>query len=313
MQKGLISVVMPCFNAEKFLRDAVDSVLNQTYPSVELIVVDDGSTDGSLDILKGYGDRIRLIEQENQGPYPARNAGIGVANGEFVAFLDADDYWAPDCLESLHGALEGNDAALSYCGWQNIGLPGPRGEPYIPPDYEQTNKVETLLSAAAPWPIHAALTRRTVLDEVGGFDLEWRTCMDYDLWLRIAASRPVRRVEKVLAFYRHHAGGQITSTQWRQADNVRKVKEKFIRRHPELVARIPPDRMRELVLGAFLKRGYDCYWRRDLVSAQRIFRIALRKGGWGRSDLKYLLPALLPPGLYRALIRLADGAGPGGE
>lgn len=303
---GLISVIMPCFNGEKYLREAIESVRQQTYPYVELIVVDDGSTDGSRDILREYGEQVVFLEQKNQGPYPARNLGIQASRGEFIAFLDADDYWRPDCLELLHKALAGSNAAAAYCGWQNIGLPGGRGAPYVPPDYEAGNKAEQFLRAAAPWPIHAALVRRSVLDEVGSFDLQWPTCMDYDLWLRIGFSRPIVRVEEVLAFYRHHNEGQITSKQWRQARNSWLVKKKFVESNPAAVAGIPSARLKELIDGGLLRRGYDAYWKRDLVSAQKIFRMALRAGGWGLKDMKYLLPALLPEKLYQSLIGKSD-------
>ncbi len=304
---GLITVIMPCFNAERYVREAVDSILNQSFPSVELIVVDDGSTDGSREILATYGNRIRVLVQENQGPYPARNLGISVSQGEFVAFLDADDWWSLDCLKKLEAALVAEpSAALAYCGWQNVGLEGGRGEPYVPPDYELEDKAARFLRSAAPWPIHAALVRRSVLDEVGGFDLDLPTCMDYDLWLRIAVSRPIRLVPEVMAFYRHHASGQITSTQWRQAKNSWTVKRKFLRNNPNLVKHLSGKKIQELVDGGLLKRGYDNFWRRDLVSAQRIFRMALFIGGWKLRDLKYLLPALLPERLFRLLVVRRD-------
>lgn len=301
-----ISVLMPCYNAAAYLREAIDSVLNQTYPEVELIVVDDGSTDDSKMILAGLSDRLVLLEQDNQGPYPARNLGLQHATGEFVAFLDADDWWDESFLEKMHAALIQSDAALSYCGWQNVGLPGPRGEPHVPPDYELEDKAIRFLRAAAPWPIHAALVKRTVMDEVGGFDVNWPTCMDYDLWLRIAVGRRIQLVPETLAYYRHHKQGQITSTQWRQAQNSWLVKKKFVERHPEQVSHIPAKDLDRLINGGLLRRGYDNYWRRDLVSARRIFRMALMAGGWGAKDLKYLLPALLPEKFYTSFVDMAD-------
>lgn len=302
-----ISVIMPCYNARAYVREAIDCVLGQTYPNVELIAVDDGSTDDTCDILREYGSRIRTLEQPNQGPYPARNLGLKHVTGELVAFLDADDYWTKNCLERLANAVVAHpEAALAYCGWQNIGLKGPRGEPYVPPEYEQHDKLERFLRAASPWPIHAALVRKAVLDEVGGFDTHWKTCMDYDLWLRVAVARPIVRVPEVLAFYRHHTEGQITSTQWRQARNVWLVKKNFVAGAPRLAASLPSKKLRELIDGGLLQRGYDAYWRRDLVSAQKIFRLSVRAGGWRLADLKYLLPALLPSGLYRFLVGRAD-------
>jgi glycosyltransferase involved in cell wall biosynthesis len=303
----LISVVMPCYNTESYVAQAVDSVLGQTYPRIQLIVVDDGSTDRSRDILHGYGERIQFLQQSNQGPYPARNYGLAHASGDFVAFLDADDWWAPDCLEKLYGALDDHPpAALSYCGWQNIGLTTGRGEPYVPPDYETSDKVVAFLRSAAPWPIHAALVRRSVLTEAGGFDTHWPTCMDYDLWLRIGATHPIVRVAEVLAFYRFHQFGQISSTQWRQAEHSWLVKKKFLATHPEIVSTLPAAKLIDLVDGGLLRRGFDLYWKRDLTSAQKVFRLALKTRAWKKHDLKYLLPALLPERAYRALIDILD-------
>lgn len=305
-ESRLISVIMPCFNAERFVAKAVDSVLNQTYPSVELIVVDDGSTDCSLDILRSYGEQIRVLSQSNRGPYPARNSGVKVSRGEFIAFLDADDYWSTDFLEEMFHALKESRAVLTYCGWQNVGLPDRQSDPYIPPDYEAQNKLKMFLRSAAPWPIHAALVRRRIFEEVEGFHEDLPTCMDYDLWLRIGAARPIKRVPKVMAFYRHHNSSRLTSKQWRQARNVWLIKKKFVRSFPEIVASIHRKQLRQLINGALLQRGYNAYWKRDLVSAHKIFRIALLAGGWDLKDLKYLVPALLPANMYRFLIKRAD-------
>lgn len=305
----LISVIMPCFNGESFIASAVESVLEQTYPNIELIVVDDGSTDSSLSVLAGYGDRICVIEQYNAGPYPARNKGVQASKGEYLAFLDADDYWTKDCLEQLYDVLHKEpDAALAYCGWQNIGRRS--SEPYIPPDFETPKKTEFMLEAASRWPIHGALIRRRAFDAVGGFRDYMRTCMDYDLWLRMTIDRLIVRVDKVLAYYRHHDKGQITSTQWRQAINVWNIKRKFVRERPDLVADISKIRLSQLIDGALLQRGYENYWRRDTVSAQKIFRTIFFAWSWSTKDLRYLLPAtILPHFMYDRLVRLADKRG----
>src|SRR4051812_19981820 len=112
----LISVVMPCFNAQRFVEQAVKSALDQDYGNVELIVVDDGSADGSRQILARLASeqprRMTVLHQANRGPYPARNLGLRHARGSFIAFLDADDYWAKDCLRKLHGAIQSTQAEL---------------------------------------------------------------------------------------------------------------------------------------------------------------------------------------------------------
>src|SRR5438045_4325502 len=96
MQKGLVSVVIPNYNYARYVGDAVDSVLGQTYADLEVIVVDDGSTDASRDVLLSYGDSVKTISQQNQGVSAARNNGVAASRGEFVAFLDADDLWLPE-------------------------------------------------------------------------------------------------------------------------------------------------------------------------------------------------------------------------
>jgi len=228
------------------------------------------------------------------------------AQGEFIAFLDADDWWTQDCLEKLHAALASSDAAIAYCGWQNVGATDRSNEPFVPPDYEAGDKASQFLRAAAPWPIHAALTRTEALRAVGGFDTNWPSCMDYDLWLRIGVPEHIVRVPEAMAFYRHKVGGQITSKQWIQAENSWRVKKKFIASHPEQVAHLGANKLRELTDGAYLKRGFQAYWRRDLTTAWHVFRQALRNGGWKLSELKYLLPALLPHDLY---VRMINGPG----
>lgn len=310
-RSDLVSVIMPCYNAASFIEQSVMSIIDQIYPKVELIVVDDGSTDSSFEIVNRlastYPSKIKPLRQNQEGPYPARNHGLIHASGEFIAFLDADDWWREDFLAKLHTALmENRNAALAYCGWQNTGLEGGRGEPYVPPDYEKEDKAERFLRAASPWPIHAALVRRHVIDEVGGFQTYLPTCMDYDFWLRIGMAHPVVLVPEVMAFYRHHQEGQIISKQWRQAKNVWNVKKTFARQCPQLLTGLGDEKLQSLIDGGLLRRGYDNYWRRDLVSAQRIFRLSLRTGGWRLKDLRYLLPALLPEKLYQSLINLAE-------
>lgn len=301
---------MPCFNARPYVEQAVRSALGQDYGNVELIVVDDGSNDGSREVLArlaaDHAGRIKVLHQKNVGPYPARNAGLGQASGNLIAFLDADDYWAPDCLRKLQRALGAAQAELAYCGWHNVGEGGPGKEPYIPPPYETEDPVALFLKGC-PWPIHAALVRRSILEQVGGFSTRLFSSMDYDLWLRIlAVTRNIVRVPEVLAFYRWHSAGQISAVKWRQVLEAWQVRRDFVRDHSALVAHIAPAALRELLDGSLLHAGYVAYWKRDLVSAQRLFRKAVRQRYWRVRDAKYVLPSLLPAALYRRAIATAD-------
>lgn len=305
-----ISVIMPCYNAAAYVEEAVTCVMNQTYPDVELIVVDDGSTDDSVAILErlkvDFSPRITLLFQNRKGPYPARNIGLQQAKGEYVAFLDADDYWKADALEKLVAALEETHADIAYCGWQNVGEGAPGGDPYVPPDYLQMDTAAEFLRTC-PWPIHAALVRRKSVEAVGGFSERCFSAMDYDIWLRLYAhTQKLVRVPEVLAFYRWHGQGQISKTRWKQVLNALRVRRDFIAHHPERIAHLPQPKIIELSDGFLLREAYRAYWQRNLIDAQKLFRQALVQGVWKIPDLKYLLPALLPHALFSRLVRTAD-------
>lgn len=305
-----ISVIMPCYNAAAFVEEAVSCVMNQTYPDVELIVVDDGSTDGSADILQDlvarFAPRMRLHFQDRQGPYPARNLALKHALGGYVAFLDADDYWTPDALEKLAAALNDQQADIAYCGWQNVGEGAPGTAPYVPPDYSQMDTAAEFLRSC-PWPIHAALVRRAAIDAVQGFSERCFSAMDYDLWLRLYAhTQKIVRVPEVLAFYRWHDKGQISKTKWKQVLDALQVRRDFAIHHPERVAHLSSEKIAELTDGFLLREAYRAYWKRSLPDAQKLFRRALFQAHWKANDLKYILPAYLPDAWFQWLVIKAD-------
>lgn len=305
-----ISVIMPCYNAARYIGEAIQCVLDQTYSNTEIIVIDDGSSDTSPDIVsalrKRYPGRISLHQQNRLGPYPARNLGLRHASGDLISFLDADDWWSTDCLEKLLHMLLEKGADLSYCGWQNVGENAPDQKPYIPPAYEKGDLVASFLKGC-PWPIHAALIRRDVIDAVGGFSERRFASMDYDIWLRILAhTRNIVCVPEVLAFYRWHGSGQISSTKWRQVLDAVQVRRDFVSSHPELVKHLSPEALNDLVDGQLIKEAYRVYWKRDLSNAQKLFRAALASRAWHTRDLKYLLPAMLPSRIFQGLVGLTD-------
>jgi glycosyltransferase involved in cell wall biosynthesis len=310
MAPPLISVVMPCFNAERFVEEAVRSALEQTYRSVELVVVDDGSTDSSLRILTRleaqFRGRLRLLSGARQGPYPARNKGLREARGELIAFLDADDYWEPDFLQSMLDALQGKRVDIAYCGWQNVGDGAPGRQPYVPPAYEDEDPVEHFLRGC-PWPIHAALIRRQVISAAGGFSERMFSSMDYDLWIRLlTVTRKMVRVPRVLSYYRWHGSGQISAVKSRQVLHAWQVRRDFVAGNPGLVAHLPSNKRRELIDAVLLEQGKILFWRRDLSGAQTLLRKALRTGAWGLRDLPLLSAAHLPPSLFQRIVHYAD-------
>lgn len=302
----MISVIIPCYNVEKFLHRSIGSLIGQTYQNWEAIAVNDGSNDGTLDWLHSQKDpRIKVLSQKNHGVSAARNLGLAHASGQYVAFLDADDTWEPDALERLLAVLRAEpDAALVYCGWQHLGLPGRRGLPFVPPDYEGAGKLEALLRDCC-WPIHAALTRRDAIEEVGSFDTRYPTSEDFLFWLRIGSRHPIVRLPAVLACYHHHSGERATADMVRLARNHWKVQRTFLAEHPEIAMRLGRNKVRELTNGMLLKKGYVCYWGRQLESARAIFRTVMMTGYGRPRDWKYMLPSFLPLPLHRLLLGLS--------
>jgi len=247
-----------------------------------------------------------VFHQSNSGAAPARNRALLEASGVYTAFLDADDTWHPEFLEAMEAALDNDPGAgIAYCGWQNLGLGGGRDDPFVPPDYENSEKTESLLGGCR-WPIHAALVRTQAIHGSGRFDESLSSCMDYDLWLRLGTIHRLVRVPRVLAYYHHHGGEQITRNLARIALNHWRAQQKFLRANPVVRDILGKLRVRELTDGELLKRGYASYWKRDLIAARQIFRAVMAHGYGKARDWKYMLPALLPLPIHQALIRLMD-------
>jgi glycosyltransferase involved in cell wall biosynthesis len=217
MTGDLVSVVIPCFNASRYIAAAIRSVLAQRWDELEIIVVDDGSTDGSADLVAASFPEVRLIRQANQGVATARNVGVAAARGAWIAFLDADDIWLPGKLAAQADALRGDAAArMVYTAWQVWAgeTPGPGAAEvdallagaddatrwagpsgWIYPD---------LLLDCALWT-STVVAHRSVFDEVGVFDPGLRIGEDYDLWLRASRVTRIARVNRPCALYRSHA------------------------------------------------------------------------------------------------------------
>jgi len=211
----LVSVIIPAYNADQFIAQAIQSVLNQTYRSYEIIVVDDGSTDQTKNILNGFKGQIRCRYQENLGPSAARNAGIKIAQGEYICFLDADDLWTPDKLEIQVEFLKHHpNIAFVFSDHRDFIL----GE--VMPRSFLDDKKETFgeaLVTDVPIPdaflklirenfisTPTVMLRRTCFEEIGLFDENLRSVEDRDLWLRTAARFKLACLPRVFCMRRVH-------------------------------------------------------------------------------------------------------------
>ena len=232
----LVSVVVASYNQSQFIQETIDSILNQDYPALELIVVDDGSTDGTAEILQGYASdrRVKVIYQENSGQTVAKNRGCKEASGKYIAFCDSDDYWLPGKLTDQVACAEadGNIAVVyGESAWINE-----RGETiprYRTPRHSGRITAQLLFENFVTFP--TVMVRRDVFEEVGGFDEQLTMSIDYDLWLRISVGHDFLYVPKDYACYRIW-GGQMSRRMDERLENAIKLLERFHQDNPRAVS-----------------------------------------------------------------------------
>jgi len=205
----LVSVIIPTFNRGWAIPEAIESVLTQERITFELIVVDDGSTDATGQILDRYGEQIILIRQHNQGVSTARNAGIQVARGELIAFLDSDDYWLPNKMITQVEFFKTHPDTW-ICQTEEIWI---RNGQRVNPKQRHRKRsgmifYESLaLCLVSP---SAVMMRRGLFDLIGRFDETLPACEDYDMWLRVSSRYPVFLIDTPLIVKRGGHGDQLS-------------------------------------------------------------------------------------------------------
>jgi len=207
--RPLVSVIIPTYNRGWVLREAVESVLAQEYANVELIVVDDGSTDDTQDILAGY-EGITVLEQPNQGVSAARNNGVDCSRGAYVAFLDSDDLWLPQKLTIQVDFYHKNPGAL-ICQTQETWVRNGRRVNSGKRHQKQSGMFfERSLELCLVSP-SAVMMNKVFFMEMGGFDESLPACEDYDLWLRINAQHPIYLIDQPLIVKRGGHSDQLSA------------------------------------------------------------------------------------------------------
>jgi len=205
---ALVSVIIPAYNRAQYIQQTVESVLNQTYNPVELIVVDDGSSDGTLELLTEYGDRLRLLTHENRvnkGQSASINLGMRYASGKYLAILDSDDYWAPNKLEVLVSFLEENpDVGLVYSNGYGVSATGEVLYEFLPRDHRETNDPNRVLLNCYTLLPNNSVVRKDVIDGVGVFEEAFRAAQDHDMLIRLAENTKFAFVPEFLFYYRRH-------------------------------------------------------------------------------------------------------------
>lgn len=217
-----VSVVIATYNRAHFIRAAIDSVLAQTFSDYEIVVVDDGSTDTTQEVVKSYGNKVRYYYQRNQGKATAQNYAVAQAKGEYIALLDDDDVWFPNKLEIQMKVLE-QDPDLGFVCSESQ-LTDEKGQLIRHWQKKQTSK-ETFESLYEENFIQhsTVVVRKRFLDMVGGLDTALKTTEDYDLWLRLAKVCKFKYIPMPLVEYRQHPASKHLNTAQKLKDRVRVV------------------------------------------------------------------------------------------
>lgn len=291
-----VSVIIPTFNRAHYLTQAIDSVLAQTYQNFEIIVVDDGSTDDTAAVLKSYKASVNYFYQENQGPSAARNLGIEMSNGQYIAFLDSDDLWLPEKLEVqrdyfktnpevglVHADLLIMEDGLTPSVPRMRYLSQPRKSGYILPELFTENMILT----------PTVLVRRACFKVSGLFDTELRGGEDHHLWLRIARHFSIDYIDRPLGICRVHPNSLTQNTIPHYLEHLAAM-EKLLQLHPEIVDEIGENVVRKGISRIVFILAYHHFDKGNYREARSCFSrlIRLRPRHW--PNYGYYLAALLP-------------------
>jgi glycosyltransferase involved in cell wall biosynthesis len=297
-----VSIIIPTYNSEEFISEALDSVKNQTFQDFEIIVVDDGSSDSTREIVKGHPTNPKLLEQKNSGPASARNRGIGLAHGKYVAFLDADDLWCSTKLEKQIARFE-SDNTLGMVFTENY-LFDSRGT-----FLDSLDKAHLLMKGVVAQNIlhHSGVStptvmvRKSVLDEVGGFEESLRHAEDDNLWIRITAQYPVALIDEPLVGVRDHSKRTTRNNSLSLSSDIANVTLLQTKYGPKVSETIAPALPRKLSAIHF-EAGYAAFQDAEYGTARRAFLEAVRLCPTQMKPYRYLIVSLLPAPCIKGLL-----------
>ena len=296
-----VSVIIPTYNCAQYLPGAIESVIAQTFRDYELIVVDDGSTDETAEVIKKYGDRIKYLYQENSGPGAAKNLGIKASGGSFVATLDADDRWQPQKIEIQYEYMRCHpEVGLVYANCSTFNKQGIVTEAYdgkhrivYQGDIFDKLIVKNFIASIT------IMVRKECLDKVGLFPEDFMISEDWHLWLRIAKNYPIGYIDQPLAMYRW----QKKSLTWdyaksypyrlRVLDEIKELFSDYFKTRKSLIRRAYSD--------LFMRYGYALYKSDDYKNAWGKFILSIYNSPFQYRSYLYLI-GLLVPKKFRARI-----------
>lgn len=219
-----ISIITPSYNQERFLKECIESVLMQGYPDLEYIVIDGGSTDGSLDLIKSYDDQIHYwISEQDDGQSEAINKGFSLATGDIIAWLNSDDYYYPNALEHIRQAFIAEpEASFWYGNGNRVNITGEiKSMFYVDgtPDFNLDALIFGLNYILQP----VTFINHSVLKDVGYLDQSLHFGMDSDLWIRLAKKCPPKKVKEILAATREYGDTKTSTGSFERVEELRKI------------------------------------------------------------------------------------------
>ena len=304
-----VSVVIPAYNAAPTIGQALDSVFSQTFRAFEVVVVDDGSTDRTREVVAGYGDRIRVLTKVNEAkPAATRNLGVRAASGELVAFLDADDWWREDKLERQVAVFDGRpDVGLVYTADATVDAAG-KVLSVNPCPAEARGRIYEMLTVRNAMVGSSVMARREAIGRAGGFDESLTSIENWDLWIRISRDWAIEYIDEPLTLYRVHEGNRSSNVELRRQNVFRVLAKYHDLRDPSPSAR--RRRVDAYFHAYFNVLGKAYFSQHEMGEARRVLLRAL----WLKPDrqvLRLFLLSLLGKRGYvavRALKRRLSGA-----
>lgn len=301
----MISVVMPTYNYARYIGEAIDSVLAQTRSDYEIIVIDDGSNDGTGDLIKNKYPMVRYFYTKQNGVSSARNLGIKVSKGEFIAFLDADDVWLPEKLEKQIDVFnKKKEVGMVYtenCSFDKYNRIVDRSlgkrEKLMRGDVVRNIFLNSYLTTST------VMVRKAVFDRVGLFEEQLKAAEDDNMWMRIAMEYPIEMIDEPLVRYRI-TEGSLSRTYSKCIEGVKKNIELIRIKYPDLYQRLGRKSMDNKYYVIYFSEGYNCFTTKEYDAAKVYFKKSMEFNPYKLKSYVYYLSCYFPQGIIDKLKQL---------
>jgi len=298
----VVSVVIPVFNRAGLIEATLNSVQAQTYRPLEIVVVDDGSTDNTADVVQGWASAnsddslvVRYVRQEKQGANTARNRGITESTAPFVAFLDSDDRWLPEKLAKQLAKMQSSEQMGGvYCGLCTLDLTSGETQPVMKREYPTGDLRAEMLIRDVSNPTSCWMVRKSCFDEVGNFDTSLPARQDWDMWIRLASKYRIGCVPEVLVEMGEHPGERVRSDPSREIAAHKTIFKKYA----DLRSRLPFWVSLAARSAMYRRRGRVCLHRKGLrLRAAGLQSLAILVWPFNFDSYAALMGVIIPAGL----------------